>query len=171
MNKFIIYLFLSYVIINFVSCKEKRQESMDHRQDIKYKPDSLAENMIADTIIYDVIIKNPYPDDEWTEKCLGYLKRDKFVDQLFDAVYNKQATVYDFFTGEKISPRDLRKVEKNEDFEREKVGKVQFAETWYFDAANLTMEKRIIYIVLGYEFKGDSTEVIGYKPVFRINLN
>jgi len=171
MNKIIICLILSYAIISFTACKEKRQESGDYGREIKSDSGSLKESIIADTIIYDVIIKNPYPDDEWAEKCLGYLKRDKLVDQLFNAVYNKQASAYDFFTGEEISPRDLRKIEKTKDFGREKVGKVQFAETWYFDSASLAMEKRVIYLVLGYELLGDSTEIIGYKPVFRINMN
>ena len=171
MNKIVVYMFLSYAIIGYTGCKEDRKESRDYTREIILNKDSLKENLIADTIIYDVLIKNPNPDDEWAEQCLGYLNRGKFIDQLFDAVYNKQANAYDFFTGEKISPGDLRKIEKAGDFGREKVGKIQFAETWYFDAANLKMEKRIIYLVLGYELQGDSTEIVGYKPVFRINLN
>ncbi len=171
MNKIIVYLLLSYVIIILTGCKEKRQEPEYHDREIRVKYDSMAGNLIADTIIYDVIIKNPNPDDIWTEQCLGNLRRDEFVNQLFEAVYDKRANAYDFVTGIKMSPRDLRKFEKTEDFGRDKVGKIQFAEVWYFDAAKLTMEKRILYMILGYEVMGDNSEIIGYKPVFRIYLN
>ena len=171
MNKIIFYLLLSYVIIILTGCKEKRQEPEYNDREIQVKYDSMAGNLIADTIIYDVIIKNPNPDDIWTEQCLGYLRRDEFVNQLFEAVYDKRANAYDFITGRKMSPRDLRKLEKNEDFEREKIGKIQFAEVWYFDTAKLALEKRILYMNLGYEVMGENSEIIGYKPVFRIYLN
>jgi hypothetical protein len=171
MNKIIVYLLLSYVIIILAGCKDKRQEPAYKYRETEVRYDSLAGSLIADTIIYDVIIKNPNPDDIWTEQCLGYLRRDEFVNQLFEAVYNKRADAYDYITGAKMSPRDLRKFEKTEDFGRDKVGKIQFAEVWYFNDAKLTMEKRILYMVLGYEVKGDNSEVIGYKPVFRVYLN
>jgi hypothetical protein len=171
MNKTIVYLLLSYIIIILTGCREKRQEPAYNDRDTQLKYDSLAGNLIADTIIYDVIIKNPNPDDIWTEQCLGYLRKDEFVNQLFEAVYDKRADAYDYVTGGKMSPRDLRKFEKTADFGREKIGKIQFTEVWYFDAARLTMEKRILYMVLGYEVRGDNSEVIGYKPVFRVYLN
>jgi hypothetical protein len=171
MKKIIAYLFLSYLIIFLTGCREKRQEPGYHDRQLKSAYDSLAGNLIADTIIYDVIIKNPNPDDIWTEQCLGYFRRDEFVSQLFKAVYDERAEAYDFITGKKMSPRDLRKFEKTEDFGRDKIGKIQFAEVWYFDADKLTMDKRILYMILGYEVMGDNSEIIGYKPVFRIYLN
>ena len=36
--------------------------------------------LVADQIVYDVIIKNPDPQDEWTEKCLEGLNRRELVD-------------------------------------------------------------------------------------------
>ncbi|UCH14794.1 MAG: hypothetical protein JSV22_02235 [Bacteroidales bacterium] len=171
MNKTIICLSLVCSFLSFISCKESRQESSEYIETEKFVSDSLAKNLIADTIIYEVIIKNPNPDDKWTEKCLEGFDKNSFVDQLFNAVYDKQATAYDFFTGSEITPRGLKKIERSKDFSREKIGKIQFSESWYYDSLNIKMEKRIISMVLGYELHGDDGEIIGYKPVFKINMD
>ena len=171
MNKTIICLTIVCSFLSFISCKENRQESSEYTETDKFISDSLVKNLIADTIIYEVIIKNPNPDDKWTEKCLAGFDKDRFVDQLFNAVYDKKATAYDFFSGKEITPRGLKRIEKSKDFGREKIGKIQFSESWYYDSLNLKMEKRIISLVLGYELYGDNGEIIGYKPVFKINLN
>ncbi len=171
MNKTIVYLIMLCLILSYLSCKEERREAKQYYEADKYKVDSLVKNLIADTIIYDVIIKNPDPDDKWTEKCLAHFDRKSFIDQLFDAVYNKHAIAYDFFSGEKITPGGLKRIERSRDFDREKIGKIQFSESWYYDSLNLVMEKKIISLVLGYELYGDNGEIIGYKPVFKIDLN
>ena len=171
MNKIIISMIIFCLILSYMSCKESRQESSEYFEAGKYKSDSMVKNIIADTIIYDVIVKNPDPDDKWTEKCLANFDKSRFVNQLFDAVYNKHAIAHDFFSGKKINPGRLKRMEKSEDFSREKIGKIQFSETWYYDSLNLVMEKRIISLVLGYELYGNNGEIIGYKPVFKINLN
>jgi hypothetical protein len=171
MNKIIINLIMLCLILSYLSCKENRQESKQHYEAGKYKIDSMVKNLIADTIIYDVIIRNPDPNDKWTEKCLAHFDRSRFVDQLFDAVYDKHAIAYDFFSGKKITPGGLKRIERSNDFSREKIGKIQFSESWYYDSLNLVMKKRIISLVLGYELFGDNGEIIGYKPVFKIDLN
>ncbi len=159
------------LVLYFTGCRDGSKDYYDYSEAGRHKSDSSAKNLIADTIIYDVIIKNPDPDDEWTEKCLAGFDKIRFVDQIFNAVYSKHAIVYDFFSGEKISPGALKRIEKSKDYNREKIGKIQFSETWYYDSLNLIMEKKIISMVLGYELHGDNGEIIGYKPVFRINLN
>jgi hypothetical protein len=171
MNKIIINLIILCLILSYSSCKEGRQEQQQNYKADEYKIDTMMKNLIADTIIYDVIIKNPDPSDEWTEKCLAGFNKDRFIDQLFNAVYDKNAFAYDFFSGEKITPRVLKRIERSRDFSREKIGKIQFSESWYYDSLNLVMQKRIISLVLGYELYGDNGEIIGYKPVFKIDLN
>ena len=57
----------------------------------------LIENfeIIADTIINDVIIKNP-DNDEWTDFTLRKLDKTSLVNHIFDAVYEKKLIPYDF---------------------------------------------------------------------------
>ena len=43
---------------------------------------------VADTIIYQVIISNPNPDDTWITSCLSGLNRKTLVDTIFSMVYN-----------------------------------------------------------------------------------
>ena len=171
MKKTAVFLIISCSLLVLHGCKESGQEVPERTGVEKYTSDSLVKNLIADTIIYEVKIKNPDPDDKWAEKCLASFDRNRFVDQLFNAVYDKRATVYDFFSGEELTPRGLKRIEKSKDFSRDNVGKIQFYESWYYDSLNLKMEKRIISMVLGYELYGDNGEIIGYKPVFKIYLN
>ncbi len=159
------------VIICFPGCRESKQKSFDKVETITITNDSLLMNLLADTIIYDVIIKNNDPANEWTEKCLSYLNRNELVDQLFDAVYNGQANAFNYFSGKKLAPSDLKRMEKDKDFDRSKIGKLQFTESWYYDPANLVMQKKILSITLGYELPGANGSIIGYKPVFKINMN
>lgn len=127
--------------------------------------------VIADTIIYDVIIKNLNKEDLWTEECLQQLKRNTFLDSLFTAIYNEQILVFDFFTKEKLTPRDIKKMETAEGYSRDAIGKIQFTEVWYFDSSKALLEKKVVAMVLGLEQFTSTGELKGYKPLFRVNLN
>ena len=63
---------------------------------------------LADQIIYDVIIKNPDPQDEWREKCLGGLKRGELVDFIFDGLYDDRFKAYDIFNDKLIPAHTIR---------------------------------------------------------------
>lgn len=171
MCKISVSIIMIFTIICFLSCKESKVKSVITSEKTIHKGDSPDMNVIADTIIYDVIIKNPDPDNEWTKKCLGNLKRNEFVNKLFDAVYNEEASAYDFFSGKELKPRDLKKIEKEDGFNREQIGKLQFTEAWYYNSQNLIMDKKIISITLGHELFENNGDIIGYKPVFKIDLN
>lgn len=171
MKQLIICTILFCAITLFNGCRETRQKSAEIEKTVIIANDSLVMNLLADTIIYDVIIKNTDPDNKWNEKCIGSLKRDQLIDQLFDAVYNEQADAYNYFSGKKLAPKDLKRLEREKDFKRSKIGKLQFTESWYFDPVNLVMQKKILSVTLGYELPGDDGEIIGYKPVFMINMN
>ncbi len=116
-----------------------------------------------------MIIKNVDPDDEWAEKCLRNLNRDKLISIIFDAVYNKLLIPYDFYTNEPIKLSRLRKLEK--EFARDNIGKLQFVEEWTFDETNLQLNKRVNSVLLAYEVFNSAGEVRGYKPAFYVRLN
>ncbi len=123
---------------------------------------------IADTIIYDVVIKNPDINDKWTERCLSKLEKDILVDRIFEAIYNNDLIPYDFFEGKKLSINEIKELEKKEEFSREQIAKVQFEEIWYFDQKNLKMTKEVYSIMLAYEIYNSYGEIKGYKPAFKV---
>ncbi len=125
---------------------------------------------IADTIIYPVVIKNPDSLDLWTEQCLSQLERKKFVDQVFDAVYNHKAQAYSYFNHKELSASDIKAIEEQADFSRDKVAKLQFWETWHFDEQQLIMTKKVHAVLLAYEFLSEDGELRGYKAAFYIKM-
>lgn len=133
------------------------------------KPESTANyTTIADTIIYDVVIKNPDINDKWTEQCLSKLEKDILVDRIFESIYNKDLIPYDFFEGKELSINEIKELEKKEEFSREQIAKVQFEEIWYFDENNLKMTKEVYSIMLAYEIYNSFGEIKGYKPAFKV---
>ena len=88
---------------------------------------------IADTIITDVIILNP-DGDEWTEYTLRNLDKETLVDEIFKLVYKGDLKPYEFFYNEPLTINEIKTLEKDHEFSRDKIAKVQFEEAWYFDA-------------------------------------
>ncbi len=127
--------------------------------------------VIADTVIYDVVVKNPEPDDLWIEESLRRLNREALMDIIFNAIYRKELIPYEYFSREVMSIADVIELENSPEFSREKVGRIQFSEEWYFDEDNLRMEKRVNSLTLGYEVFDPQGNLRGYKPAFLVKLN
>lgn len=127
-------------------------------------------NIVADTIIYDVFISNPDPQDVWTSECLEHLHKEALVDSFFAMVYADKAVAYDFDTREKLTINQVRKMESADGFSRKEIGKIQFTETWYITAAEAGMTKKVLAVVLGSNFYDSEGNVFGHKPVMRIVL-
>jgi hypothetical protein len=132
---------------------------------------SFSGSLIADTIIYDVIIHNTNPDDQWTQQCLQYVNQRMFIDSLFKLVYEEKVIAFDFFEKKPLRIKDVRKLESEAGFNRDNIGKIQFTERWYFDSSKLQFQKEVISIVLGYDLYDNDGSIRGHKPVFKINLN
>ena len=130
-----------------------------------------GETLVADTIIYDVIIRNRNPEDAWTSLCLQNLKHEKLIDSLFSMVYSGKARAYNYDSNDPVKPNDLRRAEQEMEFSRSAIGKIQFTERWYLDNTDQVMKKEVLSLVLGHELYTESGDFIGYKPVFRILLN
>jgi hypothetical protein len=133
--------------------------------------DSLAGVLIAENIIQDIVIKNYDPDDAWTEECLKGMKREVLVNMAFDLAYSGKARVYDFDTNERLTVRQLKQLERKEGFSRDKIGKIQFIESWYLHPEKVILTKKVSSMVLGYETYDSKGEFRGYLPVFRMMLN
>lgn len=129
-----------------------------------------ASLQVADQIIYDVIIKNPDPQDEWTEKCLAGLKRGELVDFIFQGLYDERFNAYDIFNDQLIPMRRIRKMEENGEFTREQVSKIQFVEDWYLDPGSYSMSKRVTEVRLGLEHIDGFGMHLGHNPLFKVRL-
>jgi hypothetical protein len=137
----------------------------------KMIPDSGLGILVAENIIQDIIIKNPDPDNAWAEEGLKGMHRQALVDSIFLMVYTRKAIAFDFETHEKLTIRQIKALEDRPDFSREKIGKIQFVESWYLHTGNLVMTKRVSSMVLGYETYDSQGEFRGYLPVFRVMMN
>ena len=127
--------------------------------------------VVADTIIYDVTIINENPEDAWTEQRLKRLDRTSLVDTIFYMIYSGKVTAYDHTTGEKLTPRQVEKIENEDEFSRSDIGMIQFKEAWYLDPDKAKMTKEVISMVLGIGVYGNNGEFRGNKALFRIELN
>jgi hypothetical protein len=126
--------------------------------------------LIADTITYQIPIKNQNPDDKWTEKCLHKLNRKAFIDSIFTLVYKGGINAYNLETNEKMTARQVRDLENTNGYSRDKIDMVQFTEAWYFDSKLGTMNKKVLAMVLGYNVYTPEGDLIGPKPIFRIDM-
>jgi len=155
---------LLVTLVLFTGCKKKEMPAA-----LKTSPATTG-TMVADTIIYDVIITNPDPQDAWTAKCLGRLNRKALVDSLFTMVYAETAVAYNFETLEKLTPVQVKKLESAEGFSRGEIGKIQFTEAWYIHPATNSMTKEVLSVVLGSNFYDSDGNLFGHKPVMKIVL-
>ena len=154
-----------FILFSFLYCSN--DVKVDER-DITKKDSSISLIQIADTIIYDVLIENPDNDDTWKEHCLKNLNKEPLVDFLFESVYQKQAKAYHYYTNKEFTIKEVREIENEPEFSREKIAKIQFVEEWLLDTTNFKMYKEIHSVMLGYEVRSESGEIKGYKPTFRI---
>ena len=126
--------------------------------------------MVAEGIIYDVVIKIPHSDDPWeVEKLEGY-QGDRMISELFNAVYTDRIKAYDYHSGKRLSSDEIRETELKPGFDRNNIGKIQFTENWYYNTVTMKIEKEIVTIVLGYENREIDGTLIGYKAAFKLDL-
>ena len=171
-------IFLSLIIFLWSCTQEKKQTNTTQRDTLNVsmqdvlpvgKIDNQEVITIAEPITYDVIVKNPNQDDDWTEECLKNTDRQTLIKILFTKVINGQLKAHYYLT-DTVIPTDSIKA-LYERIPLEKVGKVQFEEEWFFDTINNRMYKKVNSIVFGYELKDAAGEVYGYKPGFKVYLN
>ncbi len=182
---------LFYVIVTlFFACNQADQTNTNNNQDSLKHQDSVQTGaveetiehdnanvnlnqalLIADTITYDVVVKNPDENDSWTEECLQNLKLKILADRIFDAVYAGEATAYDYFEEKQLSIDEVKEMEQREGFSRDNIGRIQFVESWYFDENNFRLIKKVNAIMFGYQSFDFNNQVKGYKAGIKVYLN
>ena len=98
------------------------------------------------------------------------LDRDLLVDTVFHMIYTGKVTAYDHTTGEKLTAKQVEKIEQDAGFRRTDIGMIQFKEAWYIDPDNSRMTKDVISMVLGIGVYSDNGEFRGNKALFRVEL-
>lgn len=123
--------------------------------------------IIADTIITDVVIKNP-DNDEWTDYCLRTLNKTELVNHIFNAVYEGKLTPYNYFNNIPLTINDIKNLEKDPEFNRNNIAKVQYQEAWHYNVQKQTMIKKVHSIMFAFEVYNNEGEIKGYKPAFKV---
>ena len=119
-------------------------------------------------IIYDTSIANHDSTDTWADECLSDFKRKELIEKIFNAVYDGKITPLDYFTAEKISPNQIRKLEADKVFSRKDISKIRFEEKWIWDDKRIEMRKQVISITLSYDVFDNVGKIRGQKPIFKI---
>lgn len=160
------------------SCTGKEQQSPATQdqsgtmgeQQTTIMPDQPGTIKVARQIVYDVEIKNPYPDDQWMTECLEGLDHDALVNFVFEGIYNEKFSAFDIFEGTPISSRKIKKMEEEGTFSRDRIGKFQFMEEWFLDTIHMTYSKKVTEVRMGLQKFNENSELTGYDPLFRVVL-
>ncbi len=157
----VLYTFSIIVFIIFLdSCNQKKTNERIVQNDFN------CTQIWADTIIYEVLINNPDTINKWENRKVKSVRKKKIVDDLFSMVYNGTKIPYHYYTKKPLSIEDIKELESEEEFSRDKVGKLQFTECWKYDSINNRMQKVVLNILLTYEKYGSSGNLRGYKAAF-----
>lgn len=166
--------YFKYIIIFAIFSLQSMISCQDSKSPLHKAPkDTLKSSyqIISDSISYGVVIKSRDTTDTWQKKWLKSLDKQFLIERIFEAVYAKELQPYDYFTDEQLSVRDIKKLEQKKEFSRDRIGKIQFEETWSFDSKNLRMVKAVKSIMLAYEVYREDSTFRGYKPAFKVYLN
>jgi hypothetical protein len=160
---------IALLVIMIVACR-KTDHSMAGK-DASNAVVTLPGLVVADTIIYDVIIRNSNPDDTWAAHCLKGLNHSMLIDSVFEMVYSGRMAAFNHETGEKLTPKQVGKIESEEGFSRDNISMIQFKEVWYLNPGETAVTKKVLSMVLGYDFYTTKGDLIGHKALFRVEMN
>ena len=139
------------------ACENKRETQTSTNKEL---------TVWADTIIYDVLISNPDSLNEWDTQKVKHVNQQKIVDDLFELVYSGKKKAYHYYSKKPLTLEDIKDIEADERFERNKVGKLQFTETWHYNEHNQLLSKKVHSILVAYELYDYNNELRGYKAAF-----
>jgi hypothetical protein len=168
MNKSIIFPLAVVLSLSNLGCKHRPAEIQVKQVNIVL--DSLKLKSYADTIVCDMVVKNPDKEDAWMAECLGQLKRKELIDSIFDDIYKGKLIALDFTTHKPLSIQQVKKLEETPGYSRDILGKFQFREAWYYDKAEHSFIKKVQSIVFGFENYDESGFVKGYNPLFKVEF-
>jgi len=173
MHIFSKFFIISLIIVASLGCNKTKREKNEAFEKKETISDTLTKSytILADTISYGVVVRNRDTTDKWQKKWLKHLKLERFTNHLFQKVYSGKIKPYSYFNEKPLSIQDIKKLEEQEEFARDKIGKIQFKEIWYFDPDNMKMVKKVYSAMLAYETYNSDGTFRGYKPAFKVYFN
>ena len=96
---------------------------------------------------------------------MQYLNQKSLVNYLIDGVYNGKFIAMEFMGDKVLSIDDVKAIEQEKDFSRDRVSKVQFRERWFIDSAG-NFQKQIINYTLGIEVYSKQNTFLGHEALF-----
>jgi len=163
-------IFVSFLLITGITaCKQQNSKpSVTGKAKTLKDTTLLTLQPIAESIRYDVVIKNPDPADEWTETCLKGLDREKLIDEVYNAIYAGKVKAYDYYTDDPMPVEQVKEIEKQAESDGAEVAKVQFLEDWFFDPVTFNLYKKVHFIMLAYEILDEKGNARSYKAAFYV---
>ncbi|MCW3804225.1 hypothetical protein [Plebeiibacterium marinum] len=159
MIKSILPAILMFLLIS-VSCQDNNSNNTDKENN----PVKKNLELWADTIIYDVLIQNPDPTDEWQDQKIKHVNHKKLVDDIFSSIYTEKKIAYDYYSNQPYTIDEIREFE--EGYPRTDIGKLQFEECWKYDQNTGNIEKQVYSILVAYTLYDSSQNIRGYKAGF-----
>jgi hypothetical protein len=158
------------------SCKQPVETKMSEEVPATYQasvakmpnniPDSSA-LLLADSLIYDVVLRAPKNEDEWAAYCLRNVDIQTLANQIFDAIYSGKLQAYHYSSMEKMSIEQVKEFEAQSDNKRSAIAKAQFEEQWFFDPTTARMVKKVTGLMLAYEINAAQNRYrAGIKVLF-----
>lgn len=156
-NKIVTALIISGLFL--FSCQQKNTVENKEYSGVK----------IANPIIYEVLINNPNPEDDWKTECLANTNTTELIKDIINAVRNGDLPAFDYYDNHQLSIPELEKIISDSDLIH-KTGNIQFEEEWYWDSEKLSLDKRVKKIMFGYEVYDAVGKIRGYKASFVVDL-
>lgn len=118
----------------------------------------------VDTVVYNIYLSpNDAAPAQQTE-CIYGIDAEVFIDKIFDRIYAEEYQVYSFDTHKQLSATAIRRMERNNDFERRRITMVQFHEAWSIDSTGLS--KKVLSLTLGVEAYSEQGTFLGHRGLF-----
>ncbi|MBN2521501.1 MAG: hypothetical protein JXB17_13390 [Bacteroidales bacterium] len=152
-------------LVLLYNCNQKTKEKKIIQA--RYNKDS-SKIIIADTIIYDVIINKAHPGDSWQDISLKNVNQEYLIDYILRKIDNEELIPRDHITNAPVSKKEYNKLIKSSEFSPDRISKIQFEEIWYLDPDKNIIEKQIISMIFAYELFDSKGELRGYRAAFKI---
>lgn len=157
-NKIVTALIFSGLFL--FSCQQENKTESTENTGIK----------IANPIIYEVLINNPNPEDDWKTECLANTNTSELVKDIITALRNGDLPAFDYYDNHQLSIPELEKIISESDLIH-KTGNIQFEEEWYWDSKKLSLNKKVKKLMFGYEVYDNVGKIRGYKASFVVELS
>lgn len=164
-----VYVLLKVLLVCIIlaSCKSEVKQGL---KSTEFSQISKGSTIVADSVLYDVIIRAMDKDDNWENERLKSLNQELFINYIFDNLYKEKLFAFDYITGERLSIKDIKKLEKSEGFLRSRISKIEFNEQWSIDSLG-TLNKRINEMSFGIESYSSQGTFKGHLALFKVKAN